>query len=529
MKYLSVAALAAVAFSQATLAATAATRLVPPSPFHGVHGLRFGKDGMLYAASVIGQTIYKVDVAAGKATPFIAPPDGMADDLDIAPDGSFAWTSIEDGIFHFKSPGGPVQKLMEHQKGVNGVSFSRDGKRLFVSLVFYGDALFEVDRTGAKPPRKILENIGGLNGFQVDDDGMIYGPLWFKGKIVKINPDTAQMTVISDGFKTPAAVKLDFHGHLYTPDTGTQELIRVDIKTGRKKVVAKLRSDLDNLAISSKGLIYVSLSHLNAIDEVDPETGKVRQVIPGGALITPSGLAVSTSAGKDSLLVGDVFGDVRTVDGATGKVAKTPVAMFQPCHVSLTPKHLTVVSNVGGVVQVYDRATYQKTAEWTGFTKPGDALEAPNGEVIVADTGNNALVRVSGRGSVASRKTIAASLAGPTGLAWAGTDAVYLTETASGTLSRVDLKTGAKTKIADKLERPEGVAALTDGALVVVEVAAKRVTRIDLKSGARTILASNLPVGLSYGPSLYRGIAASASAVYVASDIENTIYKIALK
>ena len=35
--------------------------------------------------------------------------------------------------------------------GVNAVSFSPEGKRLFIILVFYGDALYELDRSGAAP------------------------------------------------------------------------------------------------------------------------------------------------------------------------------------------------------------------------------------------------------------------------------------------------------------------------------------------------------------------------------------------
>src|SRR5450755_1163142 len=92
-------------------------RLLPGSPFHGVHGLRFDKDDNLYAASVIGQSIYKIDLASKKVTTFIPPPQGMADDLAFAPDGTLAWTSIEDGILHIKSPNGPIRNLMEHQRG----------------------------------------------------------------------------------------------------------------------------------------------------------------------------------------------------------------------------------------------------------------------------------------------------------------------------------------------------------------------------------------------------------------------------
>ena len=500
-------------------------RLLPGSPFHGVHGLRFDKDDNLYAASVIGESIYKIDPATKKVITFIAPPQGMADDLAFAPDGTLAWTSIEDGILHIKSPHGPIRMLMEHQRGVNGVSFSRDGKRLFVSLVFYGDALYEVDRNGVKPPRLILKDMGGLNGFEVGADGMIYGPLWFKGKIVRINPDTAKMDVIAEGFKTPAAVKLDFKGFAYTPDTGTRELIRVNLKTGQKKVIAKLRSDLDNLAFNSKGKLFVSLSHLNAIDEVDVTTGQVKPFIPAGKLTSTAGLAVATAAGHDTLYVGDVFGGVRKVNGDTGAVTDTPVDMFQPSHISLSAKHVTVVGQVNGFVQRFDRATFKKLGEWNGFKSPGDAIEAPNGDILVAETGSGNLVRITGPRPT-DRKIVASGLAGPVGLAWAGNDAVYVSETRAGQVSRIDLKSGEKNLVAPRLESPEGLAVAPDGAILVVEAGAKRVTRLDLKKAMRSIIAANLPIGLGNGPSLYRGIAVSPTAIYINSDIENSIYKI---
>ena len=501
-------------------------RLVPPSYFHGVHGLRFDKNDNLYAASVIGESIYKIDIATKKVSTFIAPPDGMADDLAFAPDdGTVAWTSIEDGIFHMKSPNGPVRKLMENQRGVNAVSFSKDGKRLFVSLVFYGDALFEVDRNGVKPPRKIMEGMGGLNGFDVAPDGMIYGPLWFKGKVVRINPDTAKMDVLAEGFKTPAALKLDGKGFAYVADTGAREIVRIDIKTGQKKVVAKMRSDLDNLAFNSKGRLFVSLSHLNAIDEVDVNTGKVSEFIPAGKLTSTAGLAVTSEGGVDMLYVGDVFGGVRKVNGNSGAVTDTTVDMFQPSHVSLTAKHMVVVGQVAGFVQLFDRVTMKKLGEWNAFKSPGDAVEAPNGDVMVAETGSGALLRVTGP-KVTDRKAIASGLAGPSGLAWAGSDALYVSETRSGQVSRIDLKTGAKSLVAGNLQAPEGLAVAADGAVLVVEVKAKQVTRIDPKTGARSVIAANLPIGQGFGPSLYRGIAVSASAIYVNSDIENSIYKI---
>ena len=84
--------------------------------------------------------------------------------------------------------------------GPNSLAFGKDG-RLFVSEVFLGDALYEIDLKNVDKPdfkpfprselRRIAEKMGGLNGFEIHkDDGFLYGPLWFKGQVVKINLET---------------------------------------------------------------------------------------------------------------------------------------------------------------------------------------------------------------------------------------------------------------------------------------------------------------------------------------------------
>ena len=497
------------------------------STFHGVHGLRVGWDGTLYAASVIGQSIYAVNPATGAATTFVGPPHGMADDIAIAPDdGTFVWTAIEDGIVHARAPDGTLRRLMEGQKGVNAVSFSRDGARLFVSLVFYGDALYELDRTGVAPPRRILENLGGLNGFEVGADGMIYGPLVFKNQVVRIDPDSGELTVIADGFSSPGAVKLDFKGSAYVLESATRRVLRVDLRTGQKTPVATLSHGVDNLAFdATRTRLFVSLSEVNGIAEVNVATGAVREVVKPAALTSPTGLAVMTVNGVDTIYLGDLFGGVKVIDGRTAAISATPVEIFQPAHVSATDRHLIVVSQVFGAIQRIDRASFAKLAEWTGLKSPGDALEAPNGDIFVAETGSGSILRITGPGP-ADRRAVVTGLGGPVGLAWAGPSTMYVTETTAGQVTRIDLASGSKTVLAEGLARPEGIAVTADGDLLVVEVGAKRVIRISPPGGDRTIVAANLPIGLSYGPSLYRGIAVTPSAVYINSDVENAIYKL---
>lgn len=494
------------------------------SKFHGVHGLRFDKDDTLYAVSVIGQSRFKVNTKTGQVETVQAPPEGMADDLAFGPDGTVVWTAIEDGILYAQSPGGPVRKLWEGQRGLNAVSFTRDGKRLFVTLVFYGDALYEIDLAGAKPPRLVVDKPGGLNAFEIGDDGMIYGPLVFGHRIVKVNPDTGAMTTITDEVKDPGALKLDFKGSAYALNNDT-ELWKIDLKTGKAALFATLPAGADNLALNAAGNIFVSLSETNAIVEVDAQTAAIRYVVEPAPLTSATGLSVQTQDGKDAVYLGDLFGGVKKIDAATGAIEKTPVNIFQAAHVSTTNDHMVVVGQVFGVMQRVDRKTFEVLGNWGKFNSPGDALEAPDGTVIVAETGSGRLLRVTGP-EVADRQVIAENLQGPLGLAWAGTDAVYVTESTGGRVTRIALADGAATPVAQGLKQPEGIAVDSDGTLLVVEVDAKQIKRINAQSGEVTVIAANLPIGLSNGPSLYRSVAVSPSAIYFNSDVDNSVYKL---
>ena len=63
-------------------------KLVAGSAFHGVHGLGIDKAGRLFAGSVAGAALYEVDRDTGTAKIAIPTPEGMADDIAFAPDGT---------------------------------------------------------------------------------------------------------------------------------------------------------------------------------------------------------------------------------------------------------------------------------------------------------------------------------------------------------------------------------------------------------------------------------------------------------
>jgi sugar lactone lactonase YvrE len=512
------------------------TRLVPGSAFHGVHGLAIDKAGRLFAGSVAGAALYEVDRANGTAKIAIPSPEGMADDIAFAPDGTMAWTGFLTGDLYSRKGDGAIKKLASGLPGINSLAFRKDG-RLYATTVFLGDELYEIDVEGVKPPRKIMEKMGGLNGFEFGPDDMLYGPLWFKGQVAKVDVDKAELTVVADGFKVPAAVNFDSKGNLWVVDTALGQLVRVDPKSGSKKLVAQLKPSLDNLAIDDNDRIYVSNMADNGIQEVDPETGAAKQVIIG-KLALPGGIGVVSEGLKDTIYVADVFA-YRVVDGATGEVSEPArmhadgVTLEYPMSATASGDNVILSSWFTGTVQVIDRKTGKTIEMLHDFKAPHDALKLNDGSILVNELGTKSLLRVSGEHGK-DRAPILGELGGPVGLVAGPDSTVYLTEAFAGQVSKVETN-GEKTIIAKDLKMPEGIALAPDGKLIVAEVGAKRIVQIDPANGTLIEIAGNLPIGLAAAPgglptNIPTGVGVGATGtIYFSSDIENAIYKITRK
>src|SRR5262245_24189716 len=123
-------ALLAAAFSiAATCAAASPTsdmysveRLVPASPFHGVHGLAFDANGVLYAGSVVGESVYRIDTRSGKVDTVVGAPEGMADDLVFLADGTMVWTAISQGVVRARKANGPIRVIAKDLASVNSIN-----------------------------------------------------------------------------------------------------------------------------------------------------------------------------------------------------------------------------------------------------------------------------------------------------------------------------------------------------------------------------------------------------------------------
>lgn len=510
------------------------SEFIGPSPFHGLHGLAVEPDGTVLAGSVVGQAIYAVDPKTGAVTTRIGPPDGMADDIAFGPDGVMAWTGYLTGKVFVQEKGGQPRMVSSGLPGSNSLAFTKDG-RLYMTQVFLGDALYEVDWKGTTGARLIRKDLGGLNGFEVGADGMIYGPLWFKHAIVKVDPKTGKDTVVADGFEIPAAANFGPDGNLYAIDTKNGQVKRIDMKTKAVSVLATLPPALDNLAIAPDGTIYVSNMAEASIFEVNPATGAVRTVV-SGPLATPTDLAITEGPEGEKLHVADTFA-YRVIDTAT-KTITDPLRMYRDetdnqLGVGAGKTKVLITSWAGGMVQVVDRAT-GKAEMRHGFAAPTDAVELDDGRLLALEAATGT-IRAVPAADGPPEAPLVQGLKYPVSMVDAGGGKVYVTETA-GALALVDLKTGEITRVLEGLEGPEGVDIGADGKVYVAEAKVGRVIAYDPKDKSKTVIVDGLKTGLPAAEGTLpayttTGVAVSKKdgAIYVASDITNAIYRIAPK
>jgi streptogramin lyase len=502
--------------------------LLPKTEVNGFNGLAFDSQGNLYGGVVQGSTTYRIDKESGAVTPFILPPEGGADDLIFEPGGRVIWTAFFLGKVFARGADGMITTLAENLPGANAIARSRDG-RVFCTQVFMGDALWELDLTGGMKHRRIAANLGGLNAFIVHADGKIYGPRWFKGDVVRVDVETGKIDVVVDGFQIPAAAKFDSKGNLYVIDNKAGELVRVEIQTGEKRLLAVLEPHLDNLAIDAEDRIFISTNGNGSIFEVDPKTGKVRTVVKG-RLACPQGIAVWDGPQGEILFVADNFAYKR-VDGFTGEVRESTKGGGFPNTASITGGKVLMSGWFRNVVEVFDANTDELLYGISGFKGPLGMLMLEDGSILVPEAGTGSIVRVRDKAGE-QREIVAENLDLPVYIAKADQNAVYVTEFLSGKLTRVDLRTGEKHTVVSGLRQPKGVDVTADGTILVVNVGTKELLQIDPQTGAIAPLVKDLPLGLlvpeGFMPAFtLSGVAVSkAGNIYVASDIENVIYKL---
>ena len=160
------------------------------SVLNSANGVYIGPDGNVYAASVFGDEITVQDPNTGEVLDRIGPERGVhgPDDVFVTDDGTVYWTEyLLGGNVGMLKPDGTFT-VQQVAPGVNPITMSDDG-RLFVSRVFMGDGLYELDPELVEPPRVVIEDLMGMNGMDFGPDGLLYGPLQFGAAVVRVDVD----------------------------------------------------------------------------------------------------------------------------------------------------------------------------------------------------------------------------------------------------------------------------------------------------------------------------------------------------
>ena len=262
-------------------------------------------------------------------------------------------------------------------------------------------------------------------------------------------------------------------------------------------------------AVDSDGNVYIADTGNNVIEKVTP-SGEL-SVIAGGGAIAPAigGQATTISLSSPSGVAIDAQGNLFIADTGHDLVLKvTPDGV------------LSVIAGGGGTVP----STTPTTATATALNQPHGLAVDGNGNVYIADTGNNVIERVTPAGVLtviagggASSPTVrglatSTQLTAPEGVAVDADGNVYIADTGANLVEVVDLEV-----------TPTG--ALGSGK---INVLAGGGTMSPQESQASTDWATHFGLGTNIRLSSPSGIAVDASGiVYVADTGNNVVARIA--
>ena len=475
-------------------------RVVADTPLPGVNGAAIGSDGNLYVTHTGNGTITKVDLKTMQPSLFVPASGAVFIPDDIAADdkGNLYVTGTTPlvGEVYRIDPYGVKTVIADGMTAPNGIEYNPNNGRLFVTECFQGNRVYEVDPTGKKPARLLIDNdvipVPEGFGFDPDTNDLII-PDMASGKILRVHPDTGAISTIADKFATPIALTIGTDKMIYMPELLTGIVYRVSLDGTRREKLAQLPPGLDNLAITHQGRLFVT-SYWNAtIYEVSTDgSGQFKQLYPDGINQT-----VGVVVKKGGPVVADAI-MLRTV--ANGKYNATKLNVWASHGMPLT---LSLADGPGdqvfwtdcihGAVAIGDPVKGEFKPVAGGLKRPSSVLMNPAApQIFVAEYGAGQISTVSLKDG--SKAVLAKDLEGPLAMAMVG-NTLYVAESKAGRISAVDPTSGKKSVfLSSGVGKPGAIANDGQGNLLILDGAGQKLVRINPKTRALSIVAAHLPV-----------------------------------
>jgi len=451
-------------FSQSVLAMGAevldpsykVVRLVYDTLFPGCNGATIGMDGALYVVHTGNSSTTRIDLKTMKATKFVPPYGGtfITDDITSDDKGNFysTGTTSAAGEIYRIDKNGMKTVIAKGISGANGIQYNKRTGRLFISECFWGNRVFELDPTGVKEPRLLVkENLITVPegfGFDPDTNDLIIPDLG-TGKIVRVHPDTGNITLIAEKFAGPVALKVGPDKMAYIVELGGGGVYRLSLDGQKREKLAQLPPGLDNLAITPEGRLFVTHYWDATVYEVATDgSGKTKMLFPKGP------------------------NQINGIVVKNGKVLVSDAIMIRSVE--------------------KDHYVYTKLNAWAahGMPLPLGLADGPGDQVFWPDWVNGAIA--IGDPAKGEFKAIAGGLNRPVAVVMSKTEPkIYVAEYAAGQITEVSLTDGAKKALATGLEGPLGLA-IIDNTLYVAEAKPGRISKVNLASGNKEVFLSGV-------------------------------------
>lgn len=503
-------------------------QLTSPSTLFGANGMRIGPDGRLYVAQAFGSQVSAIDISDGTVST-ISPIGGDIvgpDDLAFDSRGILYATEVMSERVCARSPNGQVRIIADRVPGANGITVHQD--RLFMDECRPGGRLFELFPDG-RAPRLIADNLPLPNALSLGPDGNLYFPAIGANEIWRVSPSGGRPERFAGDLAVPTAVKFNSTGALISTQGRTGEILKFDLQSGAKSVIATVRPGIDNLALTEDDRLFVSHFVDGGVAELMTD-GTERTLVPRGFL-GPMGLAVASDGvlyAADGISMAAVRGD-----GTCERVGLLFDGHFPGFVRGLAAgsQGRLIVTTSAGDVTSYHPVTHEMTVATTGLHELY-GVAALGDTINVAEGGEGRVLQIRGN----DVKVAGRGLGRPTGIVAATDGSCYVSEADKGRV--VHLNGGVSTVI-DGLKEPHGLL-LSGDELYVLDVGARELIACSLRTNKHETVASNLPVGAPPGivpkplvgiPGLlpgplrpFAGLAAGADGtIYVAADGDGSV------
>ncbi len=246
------------------------------------------------------------------------------------------FSDVQNGGVYALGTDGLVSTVLEHRKGIGGMSAHRDGGIIVGGRNIAYKGLGADDRSLVLLDKDVTDTAIGFNDFTTDSQGRLWvGSLGYvvfsdqtprPGHLHVIDLDGSVRTV-SDGIMLTNGLAFSPDGTKLYHSDARENIVRVyDVTDGDvgpwKTFAAYEDGHPDGLCVAADGAIVVAVAHGSRVDVYEPD-GSLRQSLP-----CPLPMVTSVAFGGDDL--GDLYvvtGSVGGPDALSGTVFRTGIGV----------------------------------------------------------------------------------------------------------------------------------------------------------------------------------------------------------